>query len=78
MKASLLQRPRALIVESSIPAAAAAVAAPILKLWPANDKLSKPLAASAFRSSVTKSGFRMGCPSRMTKNGPGWSPRAAT
>ena len=70
------QRPKALMVESSIPACAAAVAAPILKLCPAYRNWSRPIWANTFRTAVTNQLFVKGLPSWNWKKGPGpikWS-----
>ena len=52
-KAVLDQRPKALIVESSTPACAAAVAAPIMKLCPVYRDWSRPIWANIFWTAVT-------------------------
>ena len=74
-KAALFHLPKERMVESSRPARAAAVAAPILKLCPANCSCGSPSAWSAFRTSVTNRGFVNGFPFAL-KNGPGSVPRA--
>ena len=51
--AALSHRPNVFIVESSIPTAAAVVAAPIRKLWPAYLDLSRPTADKALHTSCT-------------------------
>ena len=76
-KAELFHLPRALMVESSRPACAAAVAAPILKLCPACLSCSKPTADRAFLISAIKRPFVSGLPFLSRKNGPGESPLSA-
>ncbi len=76
-KAELFQRPIILMVESSIPALAAAVAAPILKLWPAKFSYGRPTACSAALISWVKLAFVSGLLSLNLKNGPAWSPLMA-
>ena len=48
-KAELCHLPNAWIVESSMPASAAVVAAPILKLWPAYWCCGKPMSFNNIR-----------------------------
>ena len=73
--AALDQRPRAWITESSNPAWAAAVAAPIRKLWPANWLAGKAIVVRALRTSRINTDFVSGFPWESLKNGPGASPR---
>ena len=75
--AELFQRPRTLIVESSIPARAAAVAAPIRKLWPAKCWYGRPPACSASRTWWVNFAFVRGSPFANLKNGPASVPRIA-
>ena len=66
-----------LIRESSTPRAAAVVAAPILKLCPANFDASKPVFDSASLTLLTNCSRDKGRPSLNWKKGPGWLPRIA-
>ena len=52
-KAELFQWPKSFICESGMPCAAAVVAAPFLKLWPAKLPASIPSSDKAFLSSIT-------------------------
>lgn len=74
MKAVLCHRPRVWIVESSIPAAAAVVAAPILKLWPASWCCSRLVAVRISRIWDTKCGLVIALFAESTKNVLGRSP----
>ena len=74
-KAALCQQPRAWIVESSTPARAAEVAAPIRKLWPAYWCCGRPAMLRMLRISDTNWLFIKALFSESTKNGPGLSPR---
>ena len=49
-KAELFHRPSVLIMESSTPVFAVAVAAPIRKLWPVKFCCSRPMACRAWRT----------------------------
>ena len=75
--AELLHLPSICIVESSIPAFAAAVAAPIRKLWPAKLMYGSPTASSALRISCVNFGFVKGWPFWNLKKGPSWGPLIA-
>ena len=70
-KAALCHRPRSWIAESSTPAKAADVAAPIRKLCPAYWSAGNPSVIRIFRSSDTKVAFDIGFPSDPLKKGPG-------
>ena len=58
--AELFQRPKVLMVESSIPTLAAAVAAPILKLWPAKSWSGSPISCRTVLMCFVKSGLVRG------------------
>ena len=73
--AALCHLPRSWIVESSTPANAADVAAPILKLWPAYWSAGNPFATNTFRTSATNTCLANAWPSGVVKNGPGADPR---
>ena len=74
-KAVLDQRPTALMVESSTPAYAAAVAAPIQKLCPAYRDWSIPMWPNTSQRAMTNHLFVRGLPSRKWKKGPCVGPR---
>ena len=65
------QRPRALIEESSMPALAAEVAAPVRKLWPEYKDATMPASVRTSRTRAINRGFVNGEPSLKQKNGPG-------
>jgi len=76
-KAELFHLPIFLIVESSMPAWAADVAAPILKLWPAKLSCGRPRAWRACLILKVNTDLVRGCPFLKRKNGPGPVPLAA-
>ena len=55
--AELFQRPRVWIVESSTPLAAAVVAAPMRKLWPEYNELSKPACCNNFATNLLRENY---------------------
>ena len=63
------------MVESSIPARAADVAAPIRKLWPAYSCWENPSTARTARIRLTNHALVIGLPSKFWKNSPGRSCR---
>lgn len=65
------------MVESSKLALAAAVAAPIRKLWPAYSLSAYPIADRTFLMAATNSGLVNGVLSVLTKNGPAAPPLLA-
>ena len=75
--AALFHRPSARMVESSRPAFAAAVAAPMRKLWPAKCWYGRPTAIRASLTDDTKYDFVSGIPFSLTKNGPADAPLLA-
>ena len=75
--AVLDHRPSALIVESSMPAWAADVAAPSRKLCPEYKVASKPASVNTSHTKDTNWGFVRGAPSSLQKKGPGVGPRMA-
>ena len=77
-KAALFHRPRIRIVESSIPALAAAVAAPIRKLCPAKLLYGRPTAIRASLTLATNLGFVKGDWLANLKNVPLLEPRTTT
>ena len=77
LKADDFHRPRVWIRESLRPALAAAVAAPILKLWPLNLESSIPTSLRALRSPVINFDFDSDDPSLKMKRGPGVTGRQA-
>ena len=76
-KAELCHRPNSWIVESSTPANAAVVAAPIRKLCPAYWPWGTPRVTNILRISPTNVFFRRGFPAASMNRGPGRSPRLA-
>ena len=75
--AALCQQPSIWIAESSIPTAAAEVAAPIWKLWPAKWCCGKPIAHRMSRVWVMKRGLVITLWAESRKKTPGWSPRSS-
>ena len=73
--AALDQRPRVWITESSNPAWATAMAAPIQKLWLANWLAGKPILVRALWTSRINTDFVSSFPWESLKNGPGASLR---
>ena len=71
----LRQCSRVLIRVSSMPAAVAVVAAPILKLWRENGAGSTPMRERAVRISETNTCLVFGQALEKRKRGPGASPR---
>ena len=74
-KAALCQQPSVWIVESSTPAAAAVVAAPIRKLWPAYWSYCKLREFRMLRMCLVNDCFVTALCEQSTKNGPGLSPQ---
>ena len=72
-----LHLPSCWIVESGSPACAAAVAAPIRKLWPLNRPTSTPADLSASRTAATSTCLLRGCPDWSRNSGPGDGGRRA-
>ena len=75
--AELFHRPRVRIVESSIPALAAVVAAPIRKLCPAKLLYGRSAASKAVLTCCVNFALHNGFPPLNLKNGPGVAPRIA-
>ena len=73
-KAALCHLPRVWIVESSIPAAAAVVAAPILKLWPVYWCWGRPMEHRISRICSTNLCLVMTAWEESMKKGPVWLP----
>ena len=67
--AALFHRPSARMVESSRPAFAAAVAAPMRKLWPAKCWYGRPTAIRASLTNDMKYDFVSGIPFSLMKSG---------
>ena len=75
--AALCQQPSVWIVESSTPAMAAVVAAPIRKLCPAYCCRGRPTAVRISRSCSMNHAFRAGCVAARLKNTPAAGPLTA-
>ena len=75
-KAELCHLPRVWIVESSTPARAADVAAPIRKLCPASSPCGRPRPARMVRTCCTSHDFVTAPPCELMKNGPDRSCRS--
>ncbi len=77
VKAEDFHRPKVLINESFSPALAAAVAAPILKLWPLKAESSTPMEPRTSCRCRTSLGRESGVPSLCMNRGPGRHGRQA-